>query len=424
MRVLVIGSGGRENALVWKLAQSARVKKIYVAPGNPGMREYAELVDKSADDKKGLLQFCLEQNIDLCVVGPEAPLALGIVDDFKAKGIAILGPDQFAAQLESSKSFAKKLMKEADIPTARFEVFTDQGEAKHFAHNVDWQTGLVIKASGLAQGKGVIVCDDRDQAAEAVELLMGSSSYGVQAPEIVIEERLGGREVSAFFLCDGNDGRFLGLAQDHKRLLDRDMGPNTGGMGAFSPVEWCPPNFALQLLEKVVTPVLKKMKEKGHPFCGVLFIGLMVGREGFQVLEFNTRFGDPETQVLLPLLDEDLADWFMAAATGELSSRPFELKHHPGFCVHVVKAAKGYPGVKGEEVKKGNALQFTEGLTEGVLSFFSGVQEKNKKLVTSGGRVFGMSALGASLEEARGLCYQNLPKISFKGEQYRSDIAE
>ncbi len=410
MKLLVIGSGAREHAIAWKLAQSPLVNEIFVAPGNPGIAlEKNKIKVVAAFDFDSWLALVKNEAIDFVVVGPDQALADGVVDFFEQHKIKCFGPTKAQSRLEWSKVYAKNLMRTAGIPTAKFSTFSSAEEAKLFLERQSWKTGWVIKADGLALGKGVIVCEEKEQAQVALQELSQLSA----AKELVIEEKLSGREVSAFFLCDGKSSVPFGFACDHKQLLDGGQGPNTGGMGAYSPAAWTEINLAIMVQSRIVQPLLRRV-----PFKGMLFIGLMITPEGPQVIEFNARFGDPETQALLPLLAEDLFPWLQASTEGTLDKMP---RSGPRFisetAVHVVLAAEGYPG---KNVARGDAIEQGE-ISEAKL-FYAGVKQGESGLQSNGGRVLGITALGKTRDEARRKAYEALGKVQFRGMQFRRDI--
>jgi len=428
MKLLIVGSGGREHAMCWKLAQDSSVDRVFAAPGNPGM-DWDRKIESTgilAGDFEKIAAFVKEKEISFVVVGPDQALADGIVDFLEERGIPAFGPSREASRIEWSKAYSKELMQAAGIPTAKCEIFEDAAKAKAFLETVAWGNGWVIKADGLALGKGVVVCESREQAVTTVGAFL-SGSMGEAGKKIVVEERLLGREVSAFFLCDGLSGAPLGMACDYKRIFDGDEGPNTGGMGAFSPADWLPEGFLEKVSREVTKPLLAEMRKRKNPFKGVLFVGLMVDGANSKVLEFNARFGDPETQVLLPMLDEPLLPWLRASRDGTLSSlaaRGPEMKKGSG--VHVVLAAKGYPGTpaKGDVIKLDSL--FGPGSetwrTESVKIFFAGVAKQGAGLCTNGGRVLGVTALAVNRAEARKKAYEWAAKASFRGQQRRADV--
>jgi phosphoribosylamine--glycine ligase len=430
LKLLVIGSGGREHALVWKLAQSERVREIFLAPGNPGiaLEQKTTNTGLSASDFEGIAAFCLKNQVTFVVVGPDQALADGAVDFLEAKGIATFGPVKAAAKLESSKAYSKEIMQSVGIPTARFEVFTDLNAAEEFLARVEWGDGWVVKADGLALGKGVVVCESRDQALITVADFLGGA-MGEAGKRIVVEERLLGRELSAFSICDGERGIFLGFACDYKRIYDGDRGPNTGGMGAFSPADWMPADTLSRVQNEIVDPLLREMSRRGAPYKGILFTGLMITKAGPKVIEFNARFGDPETQALLPLLDEDLLPWLEAARNGKLASLSASGPKKKNLAaVHVVLAAEGYPG----SPRKGASISFPpellpkaegESLRQAKL-FFAGVAREAglQHFTVNGGRVMGLTAIAPTREEAKRKAYELISTIHFEGAQRRSDV--
>jgi phosphoribosylamine--glycine ligase len=430
MRILVIGGGGREHALAWKLAREKGVHEVFVAPGNPGIALEPKVICTgiSAGDFSAQLKLCQQNKIQFVVVGPDQALADGAVDFFENAGIAAFGPTQAAARIESSKAFAKELMHDAGIPTAQFRVFSELAQAREFLTTVEWGQGWVIKADGLALGKGVVVCESREEALEVVHGFMRGDAVGAAGKQVVVEERLLGREVSAFYFCDGAKAVLLGFACDYKRIFDGGKGPNTGGMGAFSPADWLEEGFAEQVLAEVVNPLLAEMSKRGLPFRGILFPGLMVTAGGPKVIEFNSRFGDPETQALLPLLQEDLLPWLQASRNGNLHTMAQAgptLK--PGAAVHVVMAAAGYPAAnvkKGDKISVPLELLPQENESDRLSKvFFAGVaRSRSFELVTGGGRVLGITALAGSIADARKIAYGLAETIEFAGSQRRSDV--
>lgn len=425
MKVLIIGSGGREHALAWKLAQSTLVNQIYVAPGNGGTQWAAsakfcaaENVPISASDLLGLRAFARDKMIDLTVVGPEAPLAEGIVDLFQEQRLPIFGPTQAAAQLESSKAFAKEFMEAFNIPTAAYATFTDYHEAMAYLAGLPADQGVVVKASGLAAGKGVIVCDNIGAAQMAVKTIMTERAFGEAGDSIIIEERLNGPELSVLALCDGSTAVPLIPARDYKRVYDHDQGPNTGGMGAYAPVPDISAALLQEIQERVLQATVSGMAKRGTPYVGILYAGLMLTATGFKVLEFNCRFGDPETQVVLPLLENDLAAIMMACVDNRLHLE--KIQQRPRACATIVMAAPGYPGSYPKGLK-------IEGLTEAnrlenVIVFQAGTRQNGEQMETNGGRVLAVSALGTTLSKAVDQAYNGISKISFQGAHCRTDI--
>ena len=415
MNVLVIGLGGREHAIVWKVSQSPKLTKLYALPGNPGTAELAENVNGiSVDDHVAVTSFCKDKQIDLVIVGPEAPLAAGLVDSLSAKGIRSFGPSQAAAQIEASKSFAKDFMARHNIPTAKYATFSNYDEAVRYLESLDYP--IVIKASGLAAGKGVILPETDEETKSTLEDILVKKVFGEAGAEVVIEERMTGQEVSLMAFTDGTSVVPMLPAQDHKRLMDGDKGLNTGGMGAYAPA----PIFTVEMLneaiENVLKPAINGMRSEGNPFVGVLYAGLMLTPNGICTLEFNCRFGDPETQVLLPLLETDLVEIAAACADGSLANINIQWKNSTAVCV--VLASKGYP----EKVESGKVVTI-EKLSDDMVCFHAGTKMDNENLITSGGRVFGLTAWADNIKTAIHNVYANIGKISFEGVQYRKDIA-
>lgn len=415
MNVLVIGSGGREHALVWKLKQSDLVTNVYCAPGNAGIAMEAQCVDIEATDIKGLLRFAREAKIDFTLVGPEAPLVIGIVDEFEKNGMPIFGPSQKAAELEGSKVFMKYLLDKYDIPTAQYRVFKEYKDAAAFIKNT--QIPVVVKADGLAAGKGAIVCNNRQEALEALEMIMKQRAFGDAGNQVVIEECLQGYEVSVLAIADGEDLIYLAPAQDHKRILDNDEGPNTGGMGAYAPAPQVTPELMTRIHHEIMLPTLKGMALEDRPYKGVLYAGLMITQNGPKVLEYNCRFGDPETQAILPLTKSDLLQAMMAARDGML--KDMEWENHPGAAVCVVIASGGYPGhyEKGKPI-----LGLDSRIDENIMVFHAGTRWEGENIVTAGGRVLGVTAVGDTIKDAINSVYKAVGKIAFDGAYYRKDI--
>lgn len=420
MKILIIGSGGREHALAWKILQSIKVRQVFVAPGNGGMfHKLPNLtpVNIKATEVEELLAFALKEKIDLTVVGPENSLSLGICDLFKANGLKVFGPSKAAAQLESSKTFAKEIMQAANVPTAAYKAFKNFQAASEFIERTPW-TQMVVKADGLAAGKGVVVCSDKATALSAVKDFMLNDILGFKVQDLLIEEFLVGPEVSVFALSDGNNVTFLGTAGDHKRLRDHDQGPNTGGMGVISPSPFFNDGDEEVVMNKIIKPTIAEMKKRGMPFSGVLFAGLMKTPNGYKTLEFNVRFGDPETQALMTLIEDDIVPLFLACADGVLHNTSIEMS--PEKAIHVVMAAHGYPGTEGISVRSGDEITLPMELKSKI--FFAGVDRKDGRLLTAGGRVLGLTALADSYEEARAKAYGDVIKINFAGAQFRTDI--
>jgi len=415
MKVLVIGSGGREHAIVWKVSQSPKLTKLYALPGNPGTAELAENVNGiSVDDHAAVASFCKDNQIDLVIVGPEAPLAAGLVDALAAEEIRCFGPSQAAAQIEASKSFAKDFMARHNIPTAKYATFSNYDEAVRYLESVDYP--IVIKASGLAAGKGVILPETDEEAKSTLEDILVKKVFGEAGAEVIIEERMSGQEVSLMAFTDGTSVVPMLPAQDHKRLLDGDQGLNTGGMGAYAPAPIFTSEMMNEAVEKVLKPAVNGMKSEGNPFVGVLYAGLMLTPNGIRTLEFNCRFGDPETQVLLPLLETDLVEIAEACADGNLTNINIQWKDNAAVCV--VLASKGYP----EKVESGKVVTI-EKLPYDMVCFHAGTKMENGNLITSGGRVFGLTAWAEDIASAVKKGYANVGKVTFDGMQYRKDIA-
>src|SRR3990170_8113442 len=418
MNVLIVGSGAREHALAWKLRQSPRLTDLFVAPGNAGTAAIAHNLQVNASDIDSLCRAASDHRIDLVVVGPEAPLSLGVVDRLAAKGVAAFGPTQAAARIESSKSFAKALMARCAIPTARTATFDNLTDARNYVESL--AAAPVVKADGLAAGKGVFVCDSKEEALRAIDLMMGAAAvFGEAGRTVLVEERLSGREVSAHAFTDGSTVAPMPFACDYKRISDGDEGPNTGGVGAYSPALWLDEALERYIHQQITEAAVTAMAEEGTPYSGVLYPGLIVTPEGPKVLEFNCRFGDPEAQVLLPRLKSDLLEICWAVANNRLSEA--EVQWSTDACVGVVIASGGYPG----EHRTGFEISGLEAAAEvdGALVFHAGTSERQGRVVTAGGRVLSVSALGGSLAEARDRAYEACSCIAFEGMQHRSDIA-
>jgi phosphoribosylamine---glycine ligase len=420
MKILVIGGGAREHAIAWKLSRERSVTSLFCAPGNPGIASVARCLDADVGDPRELLQVARSQAIDLTVVGPELPLSRGIVDVFTADRRAIVGPSQAAAALESSKAFAKDFMARHDVPTARYHVCESASAALAWLDADRFGYPLVLKADGLAAGKGVMIVDDRAGAAAAVQSLMVERKFGSAGDRIVFEEFLVGQEASYFVLADGTSFIALGSAQDHKRIFDDDRGPNTGGMGAFAPSPLVTPEIERRVVDEIVWPVLEGMQQEGHPYRGFLYVGLMVTSDGPKVVEFNVRLGDPETQVVLPMLDEELSWLLGEAAMGALPSRP--ARFHSVANVGVVLAAGGYP----EAVETGQAISGIDQAASvaGALVFHAGTSRREGQLVTSGGRVLTVVGRGPNFSAAIDTAYRAAAQIHFEGMQFRRDIGQ
>jgi phosphoribosylamine---glycine ligase len=420
MRILVVGYGGREHALVWKLKQSSQVKEIFCAAGNPGIAEIASVVPIDATNIVELAEFAASVNIDLTVVGPEIALDLGIVDEFQKRDLRIFGPTNSAAVLESSKVFAKEFMNQRGIPTARFKIANTPEEALNVLKKGEFSYPVVLKADGLASGKGVLICTDEPQVQQAIEMIMKNRKFGKSGDRIVIEEFLEGEEVSFHVISDGKKVLPLATSQDHKRLLDGDHGPNTGGMGAYSPTVSITKEIHQMVMNEVILPTISGMAEEGRNYQGVLYAGLMLTKEGPRVLEFNSRFGDPETQVLMTRMDCDLGEVLMLAAQGRLDEAHVEWKKEASICV--VICSKGYP----DNPELGTEITGIEDAKNmaNVTVFHAGTAMQEDKLVTAGGRVLGVTATDPHLSTAYDLVYNAISKIHFDGMHYRKDIAQ
>jgi phosphoribosylamine--glycine ligase len=425
MKILVIGSGGREHALVWKLAQSPHAGKIFCAPGNAGIEQEqltlnqlaVECVNISADDLPKLLAFAQEKKIELTVVGPDNPLALGIVDLFQKNGLRIWGPNQKAAQFESSKVFSQNFMEKYGIPTARAGTFSDANTAKRFAASLNGK--CAVKADGLALGKGVLICASEIEANKAIDEILVAKNFGAAGAKIVIQEFLEGIEISLHAICDGKTAKLFPTSQDHKRALDGDKGLNTGGMGTYSPTPFLSDDELKKVGDVILDPWLRGCAEEKINFCGILYPGIMLTKSGVKVLEFNARFGDPETQVYLTRLENDLVELLDASVSGTLDK--IELKWKPEASVCVVMASGGYPA----NYEKGKPIRGLDDAAKlpGVKVFHAGTAKNGNEIVTNGGRVLGVTALGKDLKTAQAAAYAAVEKIHFDGAQFRRDIA-
>ncbi|MBI5468829.1 MAG: phosphoribosylamine--glycine ligase [Deltaproteobacteria bacterium] len=417
MKVLIIGSGGREHALAWKLKQSKKVSRLFIAPGNPGTRLHGENRTIPAEDVEGLRAFALKEQIDLTVVGPELPLTLGIVDAFNSSGLRIFGPTRHAAELEGSKVFCKELMVKYKIPTAWYKKFDNYEKAVSYIETHDGP--YVVKADGLAAGKGVLICRTKKEAADAVDLIIRKKAFGVAGKRIIIEEFLEGEEASYLAITDGRTVVPLAPAQDHKAIFDGDRGPNTGGMGAYSPAPLITPALEKEIMETIMVPTVRAMEAEGRPYKGVLYAGLMISGGKPKVLEFNCRFGDPETQPILMRLEDDLFDLLLAAAEERLEGVTLNWGR-PAVCV--VMSSKGYPG----DYRKGDGINGLEEASrlKDVMVFHAGTAMKEGKVVTSGGRVLGVTALGDDIKGAIENAYRAVSLISWDGAYYRLDIGK
>jgi len=415
MNILLLGSGGREHALAWKIAGSPLADKLYCAPGNAGIAQEAELVALDVADHAAVIAFCRANAIELVVVGPEAPLVAGIVDDLTAAGIKAFGPTKQAAQLEGSKGFTKDLCRANNIPTGAYERFKDAGAAKDYIRKIG--APIVVKADGLAAGKGVVVAETLDQALDAVDMIFGGG-LGTAGSEVVVEEFLDGEEASFFALCDGETAIALASAQDHKRVLDGDKGPNTGGMGAYSPAPVMTPEMTARTMDEIVLPTVRAMAAMGAPYKGVLFAGLMITRNGPKLIEYNVRFGDPETQVLMLRMMSDIVPALIAACDGQL--RNFDLRWYPDAALTVVMAAKGYPGA----YEKNTVIDGLDAAAQldGVEIFHAGTAARDGKVVATGGRVLNVCGIGKSVGEAQARAYAAVEAITWPGGFCRRDI--
>ena len=418
MNILVIGSGGREHAIVWKVAKSRKVKKIFCAPGNPGIAQLAECVSIKIDDINGLREFAVKEKIDLTVVGPELPLTLGIVDSFEEKGLNIFGPSKKAAEIEGSKVFAKDLMQKYEIPTAVYRVFKNPKNAKDYVK--EHSLPLVVKADGLAAGKGVIICKTNEDALDAIRLIMEKREFGRAGDRVIVEDFLKGQEVSFLAITDGKTVIPLPPCQDHKAVFDGDKGPNTGGMGAYSPTPVITQKLKEEIMARIMIPTIKAMEKEGRPYKGVLYAGLMITKDGPKVLEYNCRFGDPEAQPIMMRLKNDLIDVLCAAIDGRLSKIKLNCDNRVALCI--VMTSKGYPGTyeKGKEIK---GIEDASKLKD-VVVFQAGTAVNGDKLVTAGGRVLGVTAMGVGIKRAMNKAYGAVSRIKWDGAHYRKDIGE
>ena len=417
MKVLVVGSGAREHTIVWKLSQSPKIKELYTAPGNAGTAHISENLDINATDIKSLAKAAQQKNIDLVVVGPEIPLAEGIVDHFESLGIPIFGASKLAAEIESSKVFSKALMQKYNVPCAKSVSFSDYAQAKEYVQKQ--KLPIVIKADGLAAGKGVVVASSMNEALVALNDLMQEKKLGTAANQVLIEEFLQGKEMSFFAFSDGNAVLPMVSACDYKRVNDGDMGPNTGGMGSYSPPIFDNPGLQKQAMDTIMVPTIKAMAQEGRQYRGVLYGGLMVNKESVKVLEFNARFGDPETQVILPRLKTDLVDIIMAVVRSKLNQIKIECTNDA--CVGVVMASGGYPG----SYKTGLPIDGLHDVDKDVMVFHAGTKigATPWEVHTNGGRVLTVVAMGKTVAQAREKVYDNISRITFEGCHYRKDIA-
>jgi phosphoribosylamine--glycine ligase len=418
MKVLVVGGGGREHALVWKISQSPKVSKIYCAPGNAGISEQATIVPIKVNDLNGLLEFALKEKIDLTVVGPEDPLTRGVVDVFESKGLSIFGSSKKAAEIEGSKAFAKEMMRKYRIPTGSYEIFGDPKEAKDYIRKLG--APVVVKADGLAAGKGVMVCNSVEEAIQSVDRIMVERIFGEAGNRVVVEEYLVGEEASYIAFTDGKVILPMASSQDHKPIFDGDKGPNTGGMGAYSPAPVVTDEVHERILERILRPIIQGMSEEGRPYKGVLYAGLMIHDGHPRVLEFNARFGDPETQPVLMRMKGDIIPILKACIKGNLSGCEIEWDSRASVCV--VMASKGYPG----NYEKGKPILGMKEVSkmEDVFVFHAGTALKDSQMVTNGGRVLGVTGLGKDIPRAIERTYEAVKKISWEGAYYRTDIGQ
>ena len=418
MKVLIVGSGGREHAIAWKVAQSPRVEKIYCAPGNAGIEEYAQCVDIGAMEFEKLAAFAKEEEIDLTVIGMDDPLVGGVVDVFEREGLRVFGPRKNAAVLEGSKAFSKDLMKKYGIPTAAYENFTDPKEALSYLETARFP--IVLKADGLALGKGVLICQDLEEAKAGVREIMEDKKFGSAGNTMVIEEFMTGREVSVLSFVDGKTIKTMTSAQDHKRAMDGDQGLNTGGMGTFSPSPFYTPEVDAFCREHIYQPTVDAMAKEGRPFKGVIFFGLMLTEDGPRVLEYNARFGDPEAQVVLPRMKNDIVDVFEACIDGTLDQIDLQFEDNAAVCV--VLASEGYP----VSYEKGFPIHGLENFKnkDGYYVFHAGTKKKDGQIVTNGGRVLGVVAKGEDLKKARANAYEAIKLVEFDNKYYRHDIGK
>lgn len=413
MNILVIGSGGREHALIWKLKQSLKVKNIFAAPGNGGTAQIAENVSAHTLDE--IVMFLKKEKIDLVVVGPDSYLAEGLVDKVSKLGIPIFGPTKAAAEIEWSKSFAKNFMVEEGIPTAQFSTFTDINKAKEYIKEQSYP--LVLKANGLALGKGVVIAQDHEEALQTLDNMMNSRVFGDAGDEVVVEEFMEGREISIHAFCDGEDAVLFPSSQDHKRIFEGDVGPNTGGMGTIAPVPWVTDEMMKEIEIKIIIPTMQGLKKRGRPFKGVLFPGIIFTKGGPKVIEFNARFGDPETQSYMRLLKADLLDILFACINGNIKEMKIEWEDKYACCI--VLASGGYPGKYEKEmpIKLGN-------FSDDIVLFHAGAKSIQQDMVTDGGRVLGVTATGNTLGDSLAEAYESIKNINFKSMQYRKDIGQ
>ena len=418
MKVLVVGKGGREHAIAWKLAQDKNVKKVFIAPGNAGTTLVGENVDIAVNDFEKLAEFAENEKIALTLIGPEDPLAEGIVDFFSEKGLTAFGPSKKAAVIEGSKVFTRQLLQKHGIPSAEFKAFDEAEKAKQHLHEKG--APIVVKADGLAAGKGVVVAETIEEAEKTIDRMMVEKAFGEAGGKIILEEKLLGEEASYLVFSDGKNIKPMVSSQDHKRVFDNDKGPNTGGMGAYSPAPIVTKEMEKEILEKVMLPTVDAMKKEGREFKGVLYCGLMITEQGPRVVEFNCRFGDPETQVIIPRLESDLLPILQSCVNGTLAEQ--EVKWSNKACCCVAMASGGYPG-KYEKGKEISGLEETTNLSETIV-FHAGTKEENGKVLTNGGRVIGVTALGESIKQSIDNAYKAVELISFEDAHFRKDIGQ
>jgi len=420
MRIVLIGSGGREHALAVKITESKNCSKLFILPGNPGTKQVGENIPISQDNHKEIISFCLEQNIDLAVIGPEKPLIDGLTDKLTENGVKVFGPSLLAARIEGEKSFAKNLMKENNIPTAAFEIFNKENyeDAVSYLSRIDYP--IVIKADGIAAGKGVIIAESFEDAKEAIKECFINSSFGTAGDKIVIEKFITGQEASIFAITDGYEFVLLPSAQDHKRIFDGDKGKNTGGMGAYAPAPVVTSSDLVKIEDEIIRPTLTALRNNRSPFIGCLYCGLMLTLEGPQVVEFNCRFGDPETQVVLPLLDGDFVDLLYSAANKKINRE--SVQYNGGASVCVVAASMGYP----DKYETGFEIHGLDQILSETKIYHAGTKEVDGKVVTNGGRVLGITSFTEKndLSNAKKIAYESISKINFEGMYYRNDISD
>ncbi|MGB8954975.1 MAG: phosphoribosylamine--glycine ligase [Tumebacillaceae bacterium] len=416
MKVLVIGGGGREHAIVWKLAQSPQQPALYCAPGNPGIAKLATCVPIGAEDVAALADFAVQEGIDFTVVGPEAPLLAGIVDHFEERGLKAYGPKRAAALIEGSKAFAKEVMTRANVPTASYADFTDVDAARAYVR--EQGAPIVIKADGLAAGKGVVVAQTLEEAEAALDMMMNENAFGDAGSKVVVEEFLTGQEATVMAFVSGDQVKLMVPAQDHKPAYDGDQGPNTGGMGTYSPVPVVTDDLLRQVEAEIIRPVIDLLAAEGNPYQGTLYAGLMLTPNGPKVIEFNARFGDPETQVVLPRLESDLLAIFQSVVDGTLAEQDIRWSDQAAVCV--VMAANGYPA----SYTKGDVISGLDTAPADAILFHAGTRSTDVGIVTNGGRVLGVTGFGADLRQAQATAYRAVSAVHFEGVHYRKDIAE